>query len=114
MLGEPCLPDNPLAFIKRCVKERKIYWTYHINMRLEGRYISRRSIVESVDHYEIIEAYPDDKYFPSYLVYSRYQGKIFHVLFGVDVGEDNVRIITAYYPDLHKWVSNLKTRRTIL
>jgi hypothetical protein len=63
---------------------------------------------------EIIEAYPDDKYFPSYLVCSRYQDEVFHVLFGVDATGDNVRVITAYYPDRHKWEPNLKTRRTIL
>nr|VFJ63556.1 MAG: hypothetical protein BECKDK2373B_GA0170837_11278 [Candidatus Kentron sp. DK] len=32
---------------------------------------------------------------------------------GVDVSDDNVRVITAYYPNLHKWESNLKTRRTV-
>ena len=113
MAEERCLPDDPLAFIRQCVTERKVYWTYHINMRLKRRYIPRRAIVTSVDQYEIIEAYPDDKYFPSYLVYSRYQNEVFHVLFGVDVGDDNVRVITAYYPNLHKWEPNLKTRRTI-
>nr|VFK56492.1 MAG: protein of unknown function (DUF4258) [Candidatus Kentron sp. TC] len=95
MAEERCLPDNPLAFIGRCVTERKIYWTYHVNMRLERRYIPRRAVLASVEQYEIIEAYPDDKYFPSYLVYSLYRNEVFHVLFGVDVGNDNVRVITA-------------------
>jgi len=64
MGDERCLPENPLVFIKRCVTERKIYWTYHINMRLKRRYIPRHAIVASIEHYEIIEVYPDDKYFP--------------------------------------------------
>ena len=64
-------------------------------MRLERRYIPRRAVLASVEQYEIIEAYPDDKYFPSYLVYSLYRNEVFHVLFGVDVGNDNVRVITA-------------------
>ena len=55
--------------------------------------------------------YPKDKYFPSYLVYSHYQDKIFHVLFAVDIEEDNVRVITAYYPDLEEWKEDFKTRR---
>ncbi|CAN2048870.1 DUF4258 domain-containing protein [Candidatus Magnetomoraceae bacterium gMMP-13] len=108
---EDNLPDDPLAFIRRCVKQRKIFWTYHINMRLTERYISRKAIISSVPYYEIIEEYQDDKYFPSYLIYSRYQDQIFHVLFGVDVVGDNVRIITAYYPHLQKWETDLKTRR---
>ncbi len=105
------VPDDPVAFIRRCVTERKIYWTYHINMRLKRLNISRHAIVRSTEHYEIIEAYPDDKYFPSYLLYSRYQGEVFHTLFGVDLAGDNVRVITAYHPNTQKWEPDFKTRR---
>lgn len=111
MSNERILPDDPLVYIKRCIKRRKILWTYHINMRLKGRYISRKAIIASVNHYEIIEEYPEDKYFPSYLVYSQYQNQVFHVLFGVDVTGDNIRVITAYYPHPQKWQADLKTRR---
>lgn len=74
------------------MREEKIYWTYHVNMRLKGRFIPRQTIVESVDNYEIIEEYPDDKYLPSYLVYSQYQGLPFHALFATDVPGDNIRM----------------------
>jgi hypothetical protein len=53
------LPDDPLEFIQRCVAERKILWTYHVNMRLTGRFISRKAIVESCLCYEVIEQYPE-------------------------------------------------------
>jgi hypothetical protein len=53
-------------------------------MRLKGRYIPRRMILESVESFEIIEAYPEDKYLPSYLVFSRHGDFTFHVLFAVD------------------------------
>lgn len=96
------IPDNPLEFIQQCVRQRKIWWTYHVNMRLKGRFI------------EIIEEYPKDKYLPSHLVYSRYKNRIFHVLFAADVEDDNVRIITAYYPGLEEWEEDLKTRRRSL
>lgn len=109
--SERILLDDPLMFIRRCVTQRKILWTYHINMRLKGRSISRKAIRESITSYEIIEEYPEDKYFPSYLIYTQYKEKIFHVLFAVDVGGDNVRVITAYYPHPQKWKTDLKTRR---
>jgi hypothetical protein len=105
------IPDNPLDFIQRCVNEQRIFWTYHVNMRMKGRFIHRQIILDSIQHYEIIEEYPDDKYFPSYLVLSKYQDKVFHVLFAVDVEEKNVRIITAYYPSLNEWEEGYKTRR---
>lgn len=64
------IPGDPLQFIRRCVIQGKILWTYHVNMRLKGRSISRDAIIDSHDRYEIIERYSNDKYFPSYLVRS--------------------------------------------
>jgi hypothetical protein len=113
MLGGRLFPDDPLDFIKRCVKSRKIYWTFHVNMRLKGRYIPRRVILESVESFEIIEAYPGDKYLPSYLVFSRQEDLTFHVLFAVDVAGENVRIVTAYRPNPEEWEEDLKTRRRL-
>lgn len=105
------IPDYPLKFIQCCVRQRKILWTYHINMRLQNRGISRRTILESIDTYEVIEEYPDDKYFPSYLVFGRYQGDVVHIVFAADVEDDNVRLITAYHPNPLEWGDDLKTRR---
>ena len=95
MPSERVIPDNPLDFIKQCVNDQRIFWTYHVNMRMKGRFIPRQIVLDSVQDYEIIEEYPDDKYLPSYLVLSKYKDKVFHVLFAVDVEENNVRIITA-------------------
>ena len=78
-------------------------------MRLAGRYLSRDEILNAVDTYEIIEQYPEDKYLPSYLVLA---ATSFHVQFAADVAGDNVRVVTAYRPDLNEWESDLKTRRT--
>ena len=104
----PKVPDDPLAFIRRCVSERKIHWTYHVNMRLAGRYLKRDEILNAVDSYEIIESYPEDKYLPSYLVLA---AASFHVQFATDVEGENVRIVTVYRPDPIEWKSDLKTRR---
>jgi len=83
-------------------------------MRLKDRFIPREFIIDSVDSYEIIEEYPRDKYLPSYLIYSQYRNRVFHILFATDVKEDNVRIITAYYPNPDEWQEDLKTRRPSL
>jgi len=105
------LPDDPLGFIRRCVRERKILWTYHANMRLHGRFLDRRSILDAVEVFEIIESYPDDKYLPSYLVHGQIDEMAFHVLFAADVAGDNVRVVTSYRPDPGDWEQDLKTRR---
>jgi hypothetical protein len=82
-------------------------------MRLSGRFIARQAIIQSFEHYEIIEEYPKDKYLPGYLIHSEYQGDIFHILFAVDFEGNNVRIVTAYRPDPEKWKQGFKTRRDI-
>lgn len=51
------LPTDALALIQRCVREQKVYWTYHVNMRLSGRYISRDELLGAIESYEIIESY---------------------------------------------------------
>lgn len=105
------VPDDPLNFIQGCIQRRKILWTYHVNIRLERRFITRQQILEAVDSYEIIEAYPEDKYLPSYLVLARHDRSAFHVLFATDLEGDNVRVVTAYRPNSGEWKPDLRTRR---
>ena len=104
-------PEDPLEFIRQCVRRRALLWTYHVNMRLEKRHIPRGSILDSVETFELIESYPDDKYLPSYLVYAETRGSIFHVLFAADVPGHNVRVVTAYRPNPEEWSADLKMRR---
>lgn len=102
---------DTLDFIKSCIRRRRIRWTYHVNMRLEGRFIPRNTILSSVDKYEIIEEYLKDKYLPSYLVYAEYEGRIVHIQIATDLENDNITIVTVYKPSLDKWEKDFKTRR---
>ena len=111
MKNERRLPEDPIGFIKDCLRRGRIFWTYHVNMRLSGRFIPRDSILKAVGNIEIIESYPNDKYFPSYLVLGRLGDDAFHVLVAVDVAGDNIRIVTAYRPDSAEWLDDMKTRR---
>ena len=80
-------------------------------MRLAGRFIPRELIFAAVASYDLVEAYPDDKYLPSYLILARHEQDAFHVLFAADVPGDNVRVVTAYRPDAGEWEPDLKARR---
>ncbi|MGE3152666.1 MAG: DUF4258 domain-containing protein [Nitrospiraceae bacterium] len=111
MVSERIIPDNPLAFIQRCVRERKIFWTYHVQMRLKGRTLSRETLLRAVGTYEIIEPYPDDKYLPSYLVLCRSDEGVAHIHIATDVSGDNVRIVTVYRPSPREWEQDCRTRR---
>ena len=105
-------PEDPVAFIQACVRKRQILWTYHVNMRLQGRHITRETILDAVDTYKLVESYPQDKYLPSYLVLAHDGSEAFHVLFATDVAEENVRVVTAYRPSTDEWEGEGKTRRT--
>lgn len=80
-------------------------------MRLKGRSITRQQIIDAIDKYEIIEAYPEDKYLPSYLLLATQEGNAFHVLLALDLEADNIRVVTAYRPDPAEWEPGFKKRR---
>jgi hypothetical protein len=105
------LPEDPLRFIQDCIRHRRVLWTYHVNMRLAARFIPREVILTAVDTYELVEAYPDDKYLPSYLVLARPHSDAIHVLFAADIEGNSVRVVTSYRPDPQEWAPDLKTRR---
>lgn len=102
---------NILNFIKSCIENRRIRWTYHVNMRLKGRFIHRDVVLSSVDRYEIIEEYPKERYLPSFLVYTEYKGQVIHIQIATDLENNFITIINAYKPSRDKWEKDFKTRR---
>jgi hypothetical protein len=80
-------------------------------MRLKGRFISRNAIISSLENYEIIEEYPKDKYLPSFLICTKYRGKIIHMQIATDLENDFITVVTAYKPSPDKWENDFKTRR---
>ena len=106
--------ESELTFVQRCVREGRLLWTYHVNMRLEQRGVDRCTVTESVDTYEIIERYEESKtsrHLPSCLVRAEYAGAIVHVLFAMDRVDSNVRVITAYRPDPLQWEAGFTRRK---
>ena len=63
--AESRFPDDPVGFIQDRVRRGRILWTYHVSMRLAGRFIPREAILGSVSTYELVEAYPEYKYLPA-------------------------------------------------
>ena len=60
---------------------------------------------------EILEAYPQDKYLPSFLVRCESEGCVFHAHIAMDVDGKNIRIVTMYIPDPNEWDEELRFRR---
>lgn len=79
-------------------------------MRMKGRHISREALISAYLQYEIIEAYPNDKYLPSYLVYTIHKEMVYHIVFATDVENEYVHVVTVYRPDISEWMPGLKRR----
>ena len=88
----------------------KFKWTAHILTRLQQRGINPSDVRNCIMTGEIIEQYPTDYPYPSCLILGvSMEQKYLHTVIGC--GENFLWLITAYYPDLEEWESDLKTRK---
>lgn len=106
------LPEAPLEFIRRCLDDGRVYWTYHVNMRLATRRIGRGDVRRAARHLVLVESYPEDRYMPSFLLLAQDHPGPFHLVCAADVEGGNIRIITVYRPDPAEWADDMTTRRT--
>lgn len=82
----------------------------HCLERMGERDISRADVKHCILEGEIIEDYPDDYPHPSCLIFGyAVNEKVLHVVAGSD--NENIYIITAYFPNNKKFEDDLKTRR---
>ena len=81
----------------------------HAVERMFQRNISEKDVEKAVLYGEVIEEYPDDKPYPSYLTLHFDQEGALHVVYAKE--DQTCIIITAYRPDPSKWVSDFRQRR---
>lgn len=98
--------------LRMLYSRRAIVWTDHVLRQLQERGIFGEDIEACIMSGEIIEQYPNDYPYPSCLVLGcSVKDKYIHTVVGSE-GE-HIWIITAYYPSLQKWESDLKTRKKV-
>jgi hypothetical protein len=90
-------------------RDDKIKWTLHALKRLRKRKILSEAVVSAVLSGEIIEQYPDDKPFPSCLIFNNDYENPLHVVISSD--NKGVYLITEYCPNIDEWESDFKTRK---
>lgn len=99
-----------LKICQKLCSESKVVWTQHCLERMQERDISRADVKAGIANGEVIEDYPDDFPNPSCLIFGHtVSNKILHIVVGCD--DQQIYIITAYYPDTKKFEDDLKTRR---
>lgn len=98
--------------IRRALKEDKIQWSGHVLTRMHQRAIKVKDVIECILSGDIIEYYSADYPFPSCLIVGMCNNnKILHVV--CSLGEEDVWMITAYYPNTDEWLEDFKTRRRL-
>jgi hypothetical protein len=93
------------------VGQRKIEWSAHALRRMLERGISRDAVLHVLCHGEIIESYPDDRPFPSALLFGIRGDKALHAVAAYNPAEQKVVIISAYHPDAEHFEPDFKTRK---
>ncbi|MCL2513023.1 MAG: DUF4258 domain-containing protein [Oscillospiraceae bacterium] len=85
-------------------------WTNHAQIRILQRNININDVAYTLINGEIIEQYPNDYPYPSCLVLSSIKkNKYLHVVCGI--GDEEIWIITAYYPNPDEWTNGFRVRK---
>ena len=104
------MDEIKISELKLLISDGFIVWTEHLVSRLRERGIKRADVISCIQNGIIIEQYPDAYPYRACLVfYISLDNKPIHVAAGIS--DNELFIITAYYPTLDKWENDYKTRK---
>jgi hypothetical protein len=93
------------------IRNHRIRITDHADEEAQADRLSFDEVFISVFQGEVIEDYPDDKPFPSCLIYGdTFRGDPVHSVWAYNYENRWVVLITVYRPDPQRWI-NWRTRR---
>ncbi len=105
-----------LAWIRTCFAENRVLYTYHARREMrteEFGPVCEYEVFEEIQNGEIIEEYPDDRPYPSLLIFGRtLAGRAIHVVCACNNEEEQTIVITVYEPDPVRWIDFRRRRRT--
>lgn len=89
----------------------RIVYRIHATRRMFERDINEADLLACLGDGNVIENYPGDFPFPSFLVNGTTSGKYpLHAVVGVNRGEKILYIITVYVPDQARWTNDFSER----
>jgi hypothetical protein len=91
---------------------RQLTFRIHALRQMFRRRISDSDIRELVGLGVIIEEYPDDIPYPSYLIFGMVNGRPIHVVMAYNNVDREAIVITAYEPDTDLWTDNYTRRKS--
>lgn len=104
-----------LARIQGCFESDRIFYSWHARCEMEEEELGEildQEVCEAVLAGEVIESYPNDVPYPSYLICGRTKrGRPLHAVCAYSNTEKLTIVITAYEPDPDKWIDFKRRRR---
>ncbi len=98
--------------VQELCTEGKIIWKDHAAKRMKERNIKTADVENCISTGEIIEQYSNDYPAPSCLLLGlSINNQYLHVVCSVHA--EMLCIITSYYPNLHEWEADYKTRKVV-
>ena len=109
------MKEEILEKIRLCFDADRVVYSRHAKFEMEHEelgVIFDFDIAEAIAKGEIIEDYPDDRPYPSVLIFGETEtARPIHVVCGYDGNEDRTIIVTTYEPDPEKWYSHRERRK---
>jgi len=89
----------------------RVIFKNHAVLRMLERGITKSEVLHVIDEGEVIEQYPDDKPYPSSLMFGMAGNRPLHVVVACNE-EEQVRIVVKVYsPDTSIFMGDFRTRK---
>ena len=89
----------------------EVLYSDHAVAQMFKRDIEIKDIRYTIDYGEEINRYPDDKPYPSYLIFGFVEKRPIHVVLARDEENERCIVITAYEPDNTIWDADFRTKK---
>ncbi|HQT24963.1 DUF4258 domain-containing protein [Daejeonella sp.] len=89
----------------------EVLYSDHAVAQMFKRDIEIKDIRYVIEYGEAINRYPDDKPYPSFLLFGFVQKRPIHVVIARDAENERCIIITAYEPDNVIWDADFRTKK---
>lgn len=102
--------------ILKCFESDLVLYSRHAKFEMENEEFGRifeKEVYEAICSGEVIEEYPEDKPYPSVLIYGRTtENRPLHMVCAYSQTENLVIVVTVYYPDPKLWI-DYKRRKSV-
>jgi hypothetical protein len=95
------------------MNEAKILFSNHAVTQMFQRNISVEEVKYVLQNGIIVNEYPDDKPYPSKLLFAVKSERALHIVCSVNNNDNIIIVITAYEPSPDIWQSDNRTRKRL-